>query len=102
MKYQEPIYERLFSRMTPAATYYSFREDGDQSLVTLDGTTGPVPVNKTAAEVLQLCNGSNTVVQIYETMKHRYDSVSSERLFYDVTHCIRDLEKIKAISIQYA
>lgn len=95
------ILMKLYSKMIPKKSYCVFRENGKFSVITVENVQGPLPINATAAKILTLCDDNKNVIDIFEELKNEYKDVNPDKLFNDLTFCIRNLEIIEAIKIKY-
>lgn len=92
--------EEYFDRLIPKTKFYSMKREKEQSYITLENVIGPLPINKTALEIVDLCDGKRSVLEIFHCFKKLYPDVEEQRIFYDVIQCIRNYEMIGAIKIK--
>lgn len=87
-----------FSKIIPCVSIYSIKRDPIQSYITLEGVIGPLPINKTALEILDLCDGVADIYSIYTSMTEKYPTAGEKKIFKDVIQCIRNYEIIGALN----
>ncbi len=98
---KDSILKDIFSKMVPFGNYCSFKDRGEFSVVTVEEIEGPLPLNTTAAEILDLCDGQKTVMDICNILQQKYNNISNIKIFNDLITCIRNLEVISVIKIKY-
>lgn len=98
---KKEIIHNLFTKIIPQCSYCAFKENGEFSVVTIEEVEGPLPLNATAAKILSLCDGERRVTDIYEELKKEYDDVEEDKLFHDLTFCIRNFEVLHVIQPKY-
>ena len=92
--------QEYFSRLIPEKIFYSIKKDGENSYITLENVIGPLPINRTALEIMDLCDGNRDIYTIYTYMKKKYSGVDTKKLFHDVIQCVRNYEIIGALTIK--
>lgn len=92
------IYEAI-GRCVPKRTQCKYRKDGKHVLA-MNHLYGPmvISLNKTSAEILDLCDGKNTVDDIYQFFVKKYDEVNQEQLKRDVCVCVRNMEYMNLVT----
>lgn len=86
-------------RCVPKRTQCKYRKDGEHVLA-MNHLYGPmvISLNKTSAEILDLCDGKNTIENIYQVFVEKYDEVNPEQLKRDVCVCVRNLEYMNLVT----
>ena len=96
------IYEITGTRI-PLRKSVKLRKDGTLYLAsTINEIGAVVSINHTTKTILDLCNGINTIKDIYVKIISMYidvDSTDLENIKYDVYKNIRQLESLNYISV---
>lgn len=73
------------------------REGNHVIVVSREGPGILFSLNYVASEILELCDGNNTIGEIVDYLVNKYQNVDVEKIREDVLYCIRNFEKIKLI-----
>lgn len=92
------IYSVILERV-PKTKNFKIRRDGKYSLVLEEKSGIITSLNNTASQILNYCDGKNTIKDIVDRIALKYPSVNKKAIKKDVIECVRHLESMQLISV---
>ena len=92
-----PFLLSLFKPLLPQKTECLLRDD-DDFCVAMPASTGIIYfINRTGFEILNLCNGENSIGEILMLINKQYSDIDYETIARNTVEIMRDLEEFRII-----
>lgn len=90
-------FKTLKPQKSETIPYFREEKNGYFSMLTNNGDSNYTMINKTSKQILDLCNGENSVDQLWNIMCQQYTTIPPETLKKDLLITLGELTRLNAI-----